>query len=267
MATGIAWQKYSPTEELGFRYTGHKLKPHVVLVDDDELFRESLCPNLADNGYEVTSLGGGVEALDYFNDGGGADVVLLDWRMPEIDGLEVLRRLRRDHNSVPVIFLTVLDDEIYEEAALAGGAVDFVEKSRSLSILLRRISLIINGQKPTGKEVQGEARVTMQGKLELNHLSKRAKWDGKEIGLTLTEFNILCRLTEFPGTDVPYRDIYDLVHGEGFIAGSGVEGYRANVRTFIKRIRKKFRELDDAFDLIENYPGFGYRWRGDQDTA
>ncbi len=267
MATGIAWQKYSPSDEPGYRRFGaHAAKPHVVLVDDDELFRESLCPNLGDNGYEVTALGGGVEALEYFNEGGSADVVLLDWRMPEIDGLEVLRRLRRDHNSVPVIFLTVLDDEIYEEAALAGGAVDFVEKSRSLSILLRRISLIINGQKPTGKEVQ-EARISRHDKLELNHMSKRAKWDGKEIGLTLTEFNILCRLIENPGTDVPYRDIYDLVHGEGFIAGSGVEGYRANVRTFIKRIRKKFRELDDAFDHIENYPGFGYRWKADQLSA
>jgi two-component system response regulator ChvI len=62
---------------------------------------------------------------------------------------------------------------------------------------------------------------------------------------------------------VRYRDLYDLVHGEGFVAGYGEDGYRTNVRTFIKRVRKKFRDIDDQFDAIENYPGFGYRWKDD----
>ncbi|HLW28926.1 MAG TPA: helix-turn-helix domain-containing protein, partial [Kiloniellales bacterium] len=66
---------------------------------------------------------------------------------------------------------------------------------------------------------------------------------------------------ERAGQDVTYRELYDLVHGRGFVAGSGPDGYRANVRTFMKRIRQKFRELDEDFDEIENYPGFGYRWR------
>ena len=65
------------------------------------------------------------------------------------------------------------------------------------------------------------------------------------------------------GQDVSYRELYDLVHGKEFIAGDGPEGHRANVRTFIKRIRQKFRDIDDSFDEIENYAGFGYRWRGD----
>ena len=64
-----------------------------------------------------------------------------------------------------------------------------------------------------------------------------------------------------PGEDISYRDIYDLVHGKGFVAGYGPAGYRANVRAFIKRIRQKFRAVDGTFDLIDNYPGFGYRWR------
>lgn len=262
MATGIAWPKSSPIAAQSCDFSTIADRPHVVIVDDDELFRESLGPNLGDNGYAVTTLSGGGEALEYFESGGTADVLLLDWRMPQIDGLEVLRRLRNRHNGVPVIFLTVLDDEIYEEAALAGGAVDFVEKSRSLSILLRRISLIIEGHKPTAPN-DSQLEVGTYGELELLYGSKRARWKEQTVNLTLTEFNILRRLVGAEGSDIPYREIYDIVHGEGFIAGNGAEGYRANVRTFIKRIRKKFREIDDTFDHIENYPGFGYRWRRD----
>lgn len=260
MVTATALQSSLPIGRQGLdTIISDSDRPHVVLVDDDQLFRESLSPNLADNGFAVTEFDGGGIALDYFGNGGNADLVLLDWRMPEIDGLEVLRRLRRENNTVPIIFLTVLDDEIYEEAALAGGAVDFVEKSRSLPILLRRISLILDGRKAT----EDRPEVGQFAELELLYDSKRARWKGDYVSLTLTEFNILIKLTDDAGRDVPYRDIYDLVHGQGFIAGSGSEGYRANVRTFIKRIRKKFREIDDTFDHIENYPGFGYRWRGD----
>src|SRR5205085_8809110 len=116
--------------------------PHLLLIDDDDLFRESLGLNLIDEGYEVTSFAHGRDALDYFDRGGGADVVLLDWRMPELTGLDVLRRMRAGGIAIPVIFLTVLSDDIYEEAALEGGAVDFIDKSRRLPILLKRLQLI-----------------------------------------------------------------------------------------------------------------------------
>ena len=86
----------------------------IVIVDDDDLFRESLGLNLIDEGYEVKSFAGGQAALDHFAAGGTADVVLLDWRMPGMNGLEVLRSLRRAGNSTPIIFLTMLHDEIYE---------------------------------------------------------------------------------------------------------------------------------------------------------
>ena len=123
--------------------------PHLLLVDDDDLFRESLGLNLIDEGYEVTSLGNGRDALAYLEGGGAADVVLLDWRMPNLTGLEVLRRLRRAGITIPVIFLTALSDDIYEEAALEGGAVDFIDKSRRLPILLRRLELIAEGVRPS----------------------------------------------------------------------------------------------------------------------
>jgi two-component system response regulator ChvI len=122
--------------------------PHLVLVDDDDLFRESLSLNLIDEGYQVTSFGNGRDALAYLEGGGASDVVLLDWRMPDITGLEVLRRLRRAGITAPVIFLTVLSDDVCEEAALEGGAVDFIDKSRRLPILLKRLELIAEGTRP-----------------------------------------------------------------------------------------------------------------------
>jgi two-component system response regulator ChvI len=237
-------------------------RKRVVVVDDDALFRESLGLNLAENGYEIDDFGDGESALRYFAEGGTADAILLDWRMPGVDGLAVLRRLRDDDVHTPVIFLTVLSDEIYEEAALRWGAVDFIEKSRSLSIILQRLRLITDGPKrPAGAEGAADAGTSVtRGKLELRTDINRAFYDGKRVDLTLTEFQIVRLLAAANDVDVSYRQIYDLVRGKDFIAGYGEEGYRVNVRSFIKRIRQKFRDVDDTFGSIENYPGFGYRW-------
>jgi two-component system response regulator ChvI len=244
-------------------FAGNEAK-HVVVVDDDDPFRESLLLNLEDEGYQVTAFPNGEQALDFFFTGGDADVLLLDWKMPGIDGLEVLRRIRASNIQVPVIFLTVLSDEIYEEAALAGGAVDFIEKSRSFKILLRRIGLIgeVKGV-ADGRDGDDGADVMRIGKLQLRPHIKRAHWNGTEVELTAREYDIVDLLSTRAGRDVTYRDIYDTVHGKGFVAGYGTEGYRANVRTFIKRIRRKFKDIDNDFAAIENFPGFGYRWRVD----
>lgn len=235
----------------------------VFVVDDDTLFRESLENNLQDVGFDVLSFENGPAVLDHIGQHGPPNLMLLDWKMPGINGIEVLRQLRLNHVDVPVIFLTVLGDQIYEEAALSSGAVDFVEKSRSFSILLKRIELIADGNKgpvPAAAEPAGTERI---GELELNSETGRAVWKGHQVDLTLTEFKIVRHLATHAGDDIRYRDIYDLVHGEGFVSGYGDEGYRMNVRTFIKRVRKKFRAIDDDFSAIENYPGFGYRWRVD----
>lgn len=237
-------------------------RAHVVLVDDDPLFRESLEQNLKDHGYSVTPLSDGDGVARYIAAGGSADLILLDWKMPGMNGIEVLHHLRARGCDLPVIFLTVLSDQIYEEAALAGGAVDFVEKSRSFAILNRRIELIVDGLKATTSPrdpAAGDSFVS--GALELDLHSNRARWQGHELNLTLTEFRIVHLLASRMGADVRYREIYDVVHGPGFQAGVGENGYRSNVRTFIKRIRQKFRAWDGDFESIENYPGFGYRWR------
>jgi two-component system, OmpR family, response regulator ChvI len=235
----------------------------VVLVDDDDLFRESLGRNLADAGYAVRDFSRGGAALDHLLSGSSANLVILDWRMPEMNGIEVLKRIRAASLEVPAIFLTALTDQIYEEAALATGAVDFVEKSRSFAILEKRIGLILDGAKSRGPAVP-DAETVVLGPLTLKLKANRATWADQIVELTLTEFKIVAVLADKAGEDVPYREIYDLVHGSGFLAGAGPEGFRANVRTFVKRIRQKFRDVDSEFDQIGNYAGFGYRWKTDE---
>lgn len=238
--------------------------PRIALVDDDDLFRESLEYNLRDAGFEVTAFDRGRGFLESLAGPTRPDLVLLDWKMPGLSGIEVLRRLRAMEFDIPAIFLTLLSDQVYEEAALATGAVDFVEKSRSFQILRRRIELSLDGThaRPTVADGSTGKRLEI-GALDLRPESGRASWRGSELPLTLNEFNVVRLLAEHAGKDLRYREIYDLVRGSGFAAGVGPEGYKTNVRTFIKRIRQKFRDVDPAFDRIENYPGFGYRWRHD----
>lgn len=247
---------------------GEGAAARLAVVDDDSLFRESLTENLLDAGYGVIDFPDGESALEFLtSDEADVDLVVLDWRMPGLTGIQVLRRLRELDVPVPVIFLTVLGDQIYEEAALHQGAIDFVEKSRSLSILKRRIELILGSGRGRGAPSSGDSEdhgsALTIGELELHSDISRAYWRGEEVPLTLSEFRIVETLAARPGRDVRYRELYDKVRGEGFIAGSGEDGYRGNVRTLIKRVRQKFRALDSEFEAIENYPGFGYRWRDD----
>lgn len=237
----------------------------ILVVDDDDFFRESLSRNLCDAGYNASVYSDGIAACEHLDHASEADLILLDWKMPGMTGIEVLQRLRAEKIETPVIFLTVLSDQIYEEAGLRNGAVDFIEKSRSFSILLRRIELSIGGQKSVetdGSATQAES--FRLGDLLLRRNSRRAIWRDKPVELTLTEFAIVSYLAVNSDRDVSYREIYDIVHGEGFVAGYGEVGYRANVRAFIKRIRQKFRDADSNFSQIANYPSFGYRWRDEQ---
>lgn len=234
----------------------------IVLVDDDALFLESLGQNLRDSGYAVATFDTGAAAEAYLRATPEVRLILLDWKMPEMNGIELLQRLRAAEVATPVIFLTALGDQIYEETALKSGAVDCVEKSRSFTILRNRIDLILGGAKGAASaDKPGE--VLVLGSLRLDHETSRAFWRVQQVDLSLTEFRMVALMATRAGREVRYRELYDLVHGPDFVAGVGEQGYRANVRTFIKRIRQKFHDLDDGFDAIENYAGFGYRWRND----
>jgi len=232
----------------------------VAVVDDDDDFRCALCLHLSDEGFEAIACPGGRAALDFLS-ADTVDVIMLDWRMPDLNGMEVLRELRRRDIMTPAIFLTGLGEDVIEEAALTGGAVDFIDKSRKLSILVRRIELIAESQRPLPDRSQPPATSQVRvGQLELRFDMNRAFWRAAAVDLTLTEFRMVACLALRSGEDVSYRELYDLVHGKNFIAGCGTDGYRINVRTFIKRIRRKFEALDSSFDCIENYARFGYRW-------
>jgi two-component system, OmpR family, response regulator ChvI len=237
----------------------------VVLVDDDRLFRDAIAAGLRREGFEVLAFDGGAPALAALagqTPRQTCDVIVLDWRMPEMEGPQVLERLRAGGVTTPVVMLTSLSDQVYEEAALGYGAVDFVDKERSVTILAHRLRVAASrsGDTPqnTVAEAEGMARI---GDLALDLVARRARWQDREIDLTLTEFDMVAMMAQRAGRDVTYRELYDLVHGSGFQSGAGSDGYRSNVRGFIKRIRRKFETIDPGFTAIENYPGFGYRWR------
>ena len=141
--------------------------------------------------------------------------------------------------------------------------LDLVERKPGFSISVMRVlsrRLRHMNEIRHADAIPHPAPVQQRGALELHFDSNRAFWKGSAIDLTLTEFRMVSLLACKPGEDIPYRELYDIVHGKAFVAGSGVEGYRANVRTFIKRIRKKFRVVDPGFDQVRNYAGFGYQW-------
>lgn len=231
-------------------------KANLVLVDDDDLLRSVLAGNLADAGYEVHDFGDPLDALAFLDERpGAADLLILDWRMPEMTGLDLLKCLRAKGNDASALFFTSHNDILFEEAALAYGAVDFIDKTRSFTILAKRIELIL------GRAAQGgEGTPPMRsGALTLDSNSHGAQWRGQTIELTYGEFRVISLMAQ-AGRDVTYREIYDALRGENFIAGEGTDGYRANVRALIKRLREKFLAIDPAFNAIVNYPGFGYRW-------
>jgi len=238
---------------------------NLVLVDDDPLYREAVSEELAEHGFDVVSFPDGPPALEYFARGNSADVVLLDWRLPSMSGLDVLTQMRRNGIVLPVVFLTGLPALTYENAALDHGALDFVDKARGAGILAKRVRLIVESGKLPPTQMR-EERIEL-GALLLRPRTSRAYWREQDVDLTLTEYNIVHRLVQQAGDYVSYRAIYDCVHHVGFIAGNGDDGFRTNVRSSMKRIRNKFRALDAEFAEIENYPAFGYRWRSAVQSA
>ncbi len=240
----------------------------LVVVDDDDLFRPMLVGNLTEAGFSVREFAAPDVALndmsaDVVTPESASDLLILDWKMPGLTGLELLQRLRQIGLMTPAIFLTSLDDVIYEEAALKAGAIDFVGKTRSFAILQRRIELALSRSEAIeiSGDVQGSADSVLQtGPLLLDAGSHAVTWHERPVSLTLGEFKSVALMVR-AGRDVSYREIYDALRGENFAAGQGPDGYRANVRALIKRVRQKFIAIDPNFDAIENFPGFGYRWR------
>lgn len=233
----------------------------LVFVEDDQDFREAAAAELEDLGFEVECFADGAALLEAFANGASADVIVLDWNLPALSGIDLIPRLRRAGVLLPVVLLTGKSTPNLENLALDHGALDFVDKTRGLPILAKRIRLILESAKKP--EVMRADEVLDVGSLQLKLRVCRASWNGADVGLTLTEYKIVHLLVSNLGNHLTYRAVYDTMHHEGFIAGSGEDGYRTNVRSCIKRIRNKFRALDGNFSCIANYPSFGYRWEVD----
>ena len=241
----------------------------------DQYYREVLTGELLRKGFVVHAFADGASLLGSLATAVDADLVVLDWDLANSPGVKLLAELHRHGINLPVVFLTgkVIATKQHERCVLAPrdalnayecmafdqGAVDFISKSRDRQVLVRRLRNVIELSKPTTNVVV-EEHLTC-GKLVLNTETSRACWSQVDVGLTVGEYNIVHLLASNAGSFVTYRTLYDRLRYEGFIAGTGNDGYRANVRTVIKRIRNKFRAGDAAFDEIENYTGFGYCWR------
>jgi two-component system response regulator ChvI len=249
----------------------------VVLVESDQYYREVLTFELLRQGFVVHAFTDGASLLGSLASAVDADLAVLDWDLPKMSGTELLAELRRHGVNLPVVFLTgkfiaggdqercllapqeTLD--AYECMALDHGAVDFIAKSRDRQVLVRRLRNVVELARPKVKtDLPVQKRLTCD-KLVLKPETSRAFWNGVDVGLTLGEYKLVHLLVSNAGSFVTYRAAYDRLRFEGFIAGSGNDGYRANVRSAMKRIRNKFRACDPAFDEIENYSGFGYCWK------
>ena len=231
----------------------------LVLVDDDDHYREVLSADLADRGFTVACFADGPTFLAAMSSGRTARVAVLDWALPEMSGFELLGALRDRGFALPVIFLTGYSLAERELQALGRGAVDFVDKARGTEVLAHRLRRII--KRPSHAPAEVQPAVERHGGLTLHRSTARALWREHDVGLTITEYKVVAQLVSRKGRPQTYRALYDTVHYAGFVAGSGEDGHNSNVRSLIKRIRRKFMTLDPGFSEIENVAAVGYAWR------
>ena len=239
--------------------TGDAAGPHIAFVDRDDVFRTALSACLRAEGFQVTEFRTKATALQAIGRG-EMDAILIDPRSG--DGHMSFKELRQLNVAVPVAVIASKADNLVEEAAFHNGASDFLAKSRGPTIIAKRLRLLISGVRG-GREAWSPdpEDIIHVGHLALRLESHRALWRGTQVPLTVTEFKIVRLLACGLGKVYSYREIYDVVHGAGFVAGDGLDGFRINVRALIKKIRKRFRDIDTEFDEIENVPGRGYQWR------
>jgi len=232
----------------------------VLFVEDDEDYREIVGSELSWHGFAVRSFADGASLLGSLDAAAEADVIILDWRLPNISGIDLLPQLRERGVDLPVVFLTSHADAAYEQLAFERGALDFIDKTRGVEILARRLRRAAQSGKPVATPEPEKPIVC--GKLVLSPSVSRAYWSEFDVGLTVSEYDIVHFLVSNVGNYETYRAIYDVQYYEGFVAGQGDQGFRTNVRSSIKRIRRKFCKADATFAEIQNSPSRGYRWRG-----
>jgi two-component system response regulator ChvI len=226
----------------------------VLLIEGSGIDGEFLTDKLSKQGIVVRTAASLTDASAAACD---ADVIVLYCKRVNDSSIEPLDKLRE--LDIPAVLVTDEAAPAHECLALDKGAIDVILTSRGPDVLARRLTSVVKTIARADRPRSGGPRKC--GKLLLHPDTGRAYWKGVDVGLTLGEYKIVHLLASNAGRYVSYRAIYDRLHYEGFVAGSGAEGYRTNVRSALKRIRNHFRALDPTFDHIENYPRFGYCWK------
>lgn len=238
---------------------GHGQEVLVVLADAE--YRQSLATYLRRQGFKVVEADSAQAAIARVLTGEKIHVIVTADDLPDMPGIEVLARLRDLGVTAAIALLAEAYDQVHEEVALECGAAEFLCRSQRHSIIAKRLHLLAAGAKRHAGQELAAAEDLKVGRLVLKSNCHRALWRGREVPLTVTEFRIVRLLACQKDVSLSYREIYDVVHGAGFKAGDGPDGHRTNVRSLIRKIRKRFCSLDRNFDHIENVPGYGYCWR------
>ncbi len=236
--------------------------PKIALVDDDQNILTSVSMALESEGYLVSTYTDGASGLEGLMNN-MPDLAILDIKMPRMDGMELLRRLRQK-SDVPVIFLTSKDEEIDELFGLKMGADDFITKPFSQRLLVERVRAILRrteNRPIKGKEEKSLASdipsksVIERGDLLMDQERHTCTWKGKKVTLTVTEFLILQALAMRPGVVKSRNSLMDAAYDDQVYVDD------RTIDSHIKRLRKKFKMVDNEFEMIETLYGVGYRFR------
>ena len=227
----------------------------IALVDDDRNILISVSIALKAEGFEVETYNDGASALFGLQDN-PPDLAVFDIKMPRMDGIELLRRLRQN-STLPVIFLTSKDDEMDEVVGLSMGADDYIAKPFSQRLLIERIKAVLR-RNDIALQAEGACEpdedIVMCGSLELDKQRHKVAWKGQPVVLTVTEFIILNALAERPGVVKSRNQLMDAAYSDQVYVDD------RTIDSHIKRLRKKFKKVDDTYASIETLYGVGYRY-------
>jgi len=237
--------------------------PTIALVDDDRNILTSVSISLEAEGYHTMTYTDGASALDGFKTSPPV-LTILDIKMPRMDGMETLRRLRQKSDT-PVIFLTSKEEEIDEVFGFKMGADDFIRKPFSQRLLVERVKMILRRSTPKDGSVPKEdgsvpkeadaAKVLERGMLRMDPERHSCTWKNESVTLTVTEFLILQALASRPGVVKSRNALMDAAYDDQVYVDD------RTIDSHIKRLRRKFKEKDDKFDMIETLYGVGYRFK------
>ncbi len=227
----------------------------IALVDDDRNILTSVAMTLEQEGFTVRTYTDGESALQGIM-ARPVDLAVLDIKMPRMDGMELLQRLRA-RTALPVIFLTSKDEEVDELMGLRLGADDYITKPFSQRLLLERIRALLRRNEASRAEAAGTPAASMmaRGDLVLDESQHSCAWKGRPIELTVTEFLLVKALALRPGMVKSRDQLIDAAYGENIYVDD------RTIDSHIKRVRKKFRATDDEFSAIETLYGIGYRYK------